>query len=73
MAPKTRRGGFSIRYFVPNYMHNSKTTGGITTFYLSNDCSTIGDIYFLFFIQRTTFFAERGEYTPEHEQQKEKS
>ena len=26
--------------------HNSKTTGRMLTFHISNDCSTIGDVYF---------------------------
>ena len=34
-----------IRQFVRNYTHNSKTKGSTRTFYLSNDCSTIGDTY----------------------------
>ena len=33
--------------FVRTYTHNSKTKGRIRTFYLTNDCSTIGKIYFL--------------------------
>ena len=37
-------GGFPVRYYVRNYRNNSITKGGIRTFYLSNDCSTIGDI-----------------------------
>ena len=36
---------FSIRHFVCTYMYNSKTTGGIKTFYTLNNCSTIEDIY----------------------------
>ena len=32
---------------VCNYMHNSKTKGGMRMFYLSNDCSTMGDVYSL--------------------------
>ena len=37
----------SIRYFGCSYAHNSKTKGRIKTLYLTNNCSTIGDIYFL--------------------------
>ena len=47
MASNMRCSGFSIHHFVRNYMHNSKTKGRIMMFYLSNDCSTIGDIYSL--------------------------
>ena len=36
----------TIRYFVRAYTHNSKITGRIWTFYISNNCSTIGDDYF---------------------------
>ena len=38
---------FSIcmHHFVRTYTHNSKTKGRIRTLYVSNDCSTIGDIY----------------------------
>ena len=41
--------GFPVRHFVHNYTHNLKTKGAtcITMFYLSNDYSTIGDIYSL--------------------------
>ena len=44
-----RRGGFPwpVRQFVRNFAHNSKTKGGIRTFYLSNYCSTIRNIYSL--------------------------
>ena len=34
---------FWYTIFVRTYIHNSKTTGCIRTFYLSNNCSTIGD------------------------------
>ena len=47
MAPNRRRGLFRIRHFVHTYMPNSKTKHRIRTFYLSNDNSTIEDIYFL--------------------------
>ena len=33
--------------YVCTYAHNFKTTGCIWTFYISNNCSTIGDVYFL--------------------------
>ena len=33
--------------FLHTYTHNSITTGCIQTFYISNDCSTLGDVYFL--------------------------
>ena len=29
------------------YTRNSKTTGHVWTFYVLNDCSTIGDVYFM--------------------------
>ena len=45
MAPNTRRGGLPIHHFVHNHMHNLKTEGYIRTFYLVNDCFTIGDVY----------------------------
>ena len=32
-------------FFLHIYKHNSKSKGCIRMFYLSNDCSTIGDIY----------------------------
>ena len=38
---------FLYAIFVHNYTHNSITKGGIRTFYLSNDCSNIRDIYSL--------------------------
>ena len=44
---KMCHSGFSIWHFMCNYMHNLKTKGRIRTFYLWNDCSTIGDIYSL--------------------------
>ena len=47
IAQYTRRGGFSVCHFVRNYTHNSISKGGIRTFYLSNDCSTIREIYCL--------------------------
>ena len=47
MTPNMHRGGFPVHHFVHNYMHNLKTKGCIRTFYLSNDCSTVGDIYSL--------------------------
>ena len=36
-----------IHDFERSYKYNSKTKGRIRTFYISNDCSTIGDIDFL--------------------------
>ena len=45
MAPGTHHGGYPIRHFVCNYMHNSKTKGYIRMFCLSNGCSTLRDIY----------------------------
>ena len=47
MVQNTHCGGFSVCHFVRNYTHNSKTKGGIKTFYLSNDCFNIRDIYSL--------------------------
>ena len=38
---------FSIHHFVRTYTHNLKTKGRIRMLYLTNDCSTIGEIYFL--------------------------
>ena len=47
-GPKnTRHSGFPIHHFMHNYMHKSKSKGRIRTFYLSNDCSTVRNIYFL--------------------------
>ena len=40
-------GGFPVCHFVRNYTHNSISKGGIRGVYLSNDCSTIEDIYSL--------------------------
>ena len=36
-----------IRHFVDTYTHNLKTTDHLWTFSLSNNCSTIRDVYFL--------------------------
>ena len=47
MDPNTHRNHFPIQHFVHIYACNSKTTGDTRTFYISNDCSTIGDVYFL--------------------------
>ena len=47
MAPNVYCAGFPICHFVCNYKPNLKTKGHIRMFYLSNDCSTIGDIYSL--------------------------
>ena len=41
------RTGFPICHLVPNYRHNLKAKGHIWTFYLSNDCSTIENIYYV--------------------------
>ena len=38
---------FLRRHFVRPYTRNSKTTGRMLTFYIQNDWSTIGDVYFL--------------------------
>ena len=45
MAPNAFRVGFHVRQFMRKYTHNSKNKGHTSTFYLSHDCSTIGDIY----------------------------
>ena len=37
---------FPICPFVHTYMHNSKPTGRVWTFYIYSDCSTIGDVHF---------------------------
>ena len=47
MIPNTLHGLFPICHFVRKYTHNTKTKVHIRTFYLSNDCSTVGDIYSL--------------------------
>ena len=36
-----------MRHFMRTYIHNSKIIGRIWTFYISNNCSTISDFYFL--------------------------
>ena len=46
-GPNMRCNCFSVHHFVGNYTHNSITQGGIRTFYLSNDCSNIENIYSL--------------------------
>ena len=46
-GPKHASWWFPVHHFVHNYTHNSKTKGGIRTFYLSSDCSTIRYIYSL--------------------------
>ena len=46
MAQSPGRCGFHVRHSVRNYTHNSMTEGGIRTFYLSHDCSTIGRCLF---------------------------
>ena len=45
MAQKALRIATSGRHSVRNHTYNSKTKGHIKTFYLSNYCSTVGDIY----------------------------
>ena len=45
--PKHALRWLPVRHLVRNYTHNSISKGGIRTFYLFNDCSTIGDIYYL--------------------------
>ena len=47
MTPNANHGGFPLHHFVRNDTQNSKTNGCIRTFYLSNDCCTISDIYSL--------------------------
>ena len=47
MNLKTPCNFFSIQHFVRTYMHDSKTTDSMWTYYISNDCSIIGDVYFL--------------------------
>ena len=47
MAPSTFCSLFPASRFVHTYMHNLKTKGRIRMFYLSNNCSTIGDVYSL--------------------------
>ena len=47
MAPNTHRGLFSICHFVFTYKHNLKTKAHKWTFYLSNNCSTNENVYFL--------------------------
>ena len=47
MASNMHYGLFPICILCANYTHNSKTKDRIRTFYFSNNCSTIEDIYFL--------------------------
>ena len=49
MAKNARRDGFPVRHFVRNYTQNSKTKVVIKTFYLSNNCYNIKDIYSLIY------------------------
>ena len=42
------RNHFLIQQFVCPCTHNSKTIGHMWMFYISNDCCTIGGVYFLF-------------------------
>ena len=41
MDQNKHRNQFPTQHFVRTYTHNSKTTGCMWTFYISNDCSTI--------------------------------
>ena len=43
----THHNHFSIQHVVGTYTHSLKTTGHMWMFYVSNDCSTIRDVYFL--------------------------
>ena len=45
MAPNMHRSLFPICHYVCTYTHNLKTKRCIKTFYLSNDCLSIKDIY----------------------------
>ena len=47
MEPNMERNPFLIQHFVRTYNCNSKTIGGIRKLYISNECSTIGDSFFL--------------------------
>ena len=46
-APNAHCILFPIQHFVCTYTYNSKTTECTRKFYISNDCSTIEDVYFL--------------------------
>ena len=48
MAPNMHHSLFLIHHFVCTYMHNSKTTGRVRTFYILNNWSTVGDTYSVF-------------------------
>ena len=45
MNPNMECNHFPIHHFVRIYTCNSKTTGRMPTFYILNDCSTIGDVF----------------------------
>ena len=47
MDPDMHCNHFLRRHFVRTYTCNSKTTGLTQMFYMSDDCSTIKDVYFL--------------------------
>ena len=47
MNRNTERNYFWRQHFVHTCTRNSKTKGRMLTFYISNDCSTIGDVDFL--------------------------
>ena len=47
MAQITHGGLLSLHLVVHTYAHNLKIKGCIRMLYLTNDCSTIEDIYFL--------------------------
>ena len=47
MDPNMHSNHFLIRHFVYTYTRNSKTTGCMQTLYISNDCSTIVDVFFM--------------------------
>ena len=46
MDPNPQRNHLAIRRFVGTYTRNSKRIGCMRTLHISNDCSTIGDVYF---------------------------
>ena len=46
MDPNRHCNHFPVQHFVCPYTCNSKTTGRMQTFYILNDFSTIGDVYF---------------------------
>ena len=48
MNPNTKCNHFPIHHYVRIYTRHLKTTGCMLMFWISNDYSTIGDVYFLF-------------------------